>query len=474
MPPSDGPASQPSVPFPVRLGWGVGSLGVAILFNTYSALLLFYLTNVVGLRLEVAGTLIFIAKIYDTLINVPMGVLSDHTKSRWGRRRPWFLLGALLCSSWLVMIFHTPVADPGGASPALVGWVMAALLLYATAYAIFNVPYLAMPAEMTDNYHERTAIMSFRVIFIQVGNFIAVGLGPRIAQAYGGGLEGYAIVGWVLALCTLVTMTACFFGTAGARTIPRSTVQYPFREQLRSALSNRPFLLLAAYKFLTLLSGATVFATLLFFVKNVLKLDQGIMFWYSLAHGVSAFVAVPLLWVPLSKRFGKHPTLAFATIGFMLTALTWLLASPGEPVWLFTARAFLLGAFAAGKLLLGLTLLPDVMEYDRLRTGMRREGAYAGAYNVVEKAAYALSPLMMTLVLGLLGYAESVDNRMVEQTEDAIFGIYLNIAILPATFNAIALVALWRYDLTEERLREMREAADRAGPTPASGAGPSG
>ena len=75
------------VPFGTRFGWGIGSLGVSLLFNTYSALLLFYLTNVVGLRLEVAGTLIVIAKIYDALINVPMGMLSDNTKSRWGRRR---------------------------------------------------------------------------------------------------------------------------------------------------------------------------------------------------------------------------------------------------------------------------------------------------------------------------------------------------------------------------------------------------
>jgi len=455
-----GTSHQPGaaqVPFRTRFGWGIGSLGVSLLFNTYSALLLFYLTNVVGLKLSVAGTLIVIAKIYDALINVPMGMVSDRTRSRWGRRRPWFLLGALLCSTWFLVIFNTPAVEGDSASPALVAWVLGALLLYSTGYAIFNVPYLAMPAEMSTNYHERTAIMSYRVIFIQVGNFIAVGLGPRVAQYFGGGLDGYSLVGSVLGLCTLVTMVACFFGTAGARQVEQTGVRFTAREQLRSALGNRPFLLLAAYKFLTLVAGATVFASLLFFVKNVLELDQGVMLWYSLAHGLSAFVAVPFVWVPLAARIGKQRALIIATLGFMVTALSWMLAQPGEPLALFVLRSLLLGAFAAGKLLLGLTLLPDVMEYDYLKTGLRREGAYAGAYNVVEKAAYAISPLMMTIVLGLLGYQESVNNATVAQSDDAIFGIYLSIAIIPALCNLAAATVMLRYDLTESRLREMRE-----------------
>lgn len=449
-------AEHPPVPFSIRLGWGVGSLGVSILFNAYSALLLFYLTNVVGMKLELAGMLMFVAKMYDVVTDLPMGLVSDRTRTRIGRRRPYLLLGALICAASFVMMFNVPAGD-GAPSATTTAFVLGSLLLYASGYTIFNVPYLAMPAEMSGSYHERTAIMSFRVVFIQIGNFLAVGLGPRIAGAFGGGFDGYAAVGWIFGIVVLVSMVASFLGTARARTVERSTVKYPVREQFASAISNRPFMLLAAYKFLTLLSGATVFSSLLFFVKNVLRLDPGIMTFYTAAYGAAALITVPLFWVRLSKRIGKHRALMFATVGFLLVALSWLLAEPGESTALFVLRAFLLGTFAAGKLLLGMTLLPDVMEYDALRTGMRREGVYSGSYSFVEKSAFALSPLLMTVILGAAGYQESVNDALVEQTGRALSGIYLNIAIVPAVCNALAVLVLLRYDLTEARLREMRE-----------------
>ncbi|MCK6369763.1 MAG: MFS transporter [Gammaproteobacteria bacterium] len=461
--PPPAPGNAP-VPFAIRFGWGLGSLGVAILFNAYSALLLFYLTNIVGMKLEVAGMLMFIAKMYDVVTDLPMGILSDRTRSRWGRRRPYLLLGALLCAASFAMMFNVPATGTDTAA-----FVLGSLLLYATGYTVFNVPYLAMPAEMSTSYHERTAIMSFRVVFIQIGNFLAVGLGPRIANAFGGGLDGYAAVGWIFSAVVLVSMVGSFIGTARARRVEKSTVKYPLREQFASALANRPFLLLAAFKFLTLLSGATVFSSLLFFVKNVLRLDAGVMTFYTAAYGLAALITVPLFWVKLSRRIGKHRALMFATLGFLVVALSWLLAEPGESAALFTLRAFLLGTFAAGKLLLGMTLLPDVTEYDALRTGLRREGLYAGSYSFVEKSAFALSPLVMTVILGLAGYQESVNDAFVEQSERALMGIYLNIAIVPAICNLIAALVLTRYDLTEERLRALRAAAAATadGPGPA-------
>jgi len=462
-PPGTAPGARPAgapVPFATRLGWGIGSLGAAILFNSYAVLLLFYLTNVVGMKVQVAGLLLTIAKLYNVVCDVPIGLLSDRTHSRFGRRRPWMLAASFLCAAAFVVMFNVPQPAAPGAT-ATVAYVLGSLLLYATAYSMFNVPYMAMPGEMSDSYHERTAIMSYRVIFIQVGYLIGVGLAPRLAKALGGGSTGYGRIGWLLGMAAGIAMLASFFGTARARATAREAARYSAREQFMSALGNRPFLLLSAFKLLTLFSGATVTATLLFFVKNVLRHDPGIMLWYSIGYAGAALVTVPLVWVKLSARIGKHRALMVATLGFLVVVLSWLLASPGESEWVFTLRAFALGSFAAGKLLLGMTLLPDIMEYDSLRTGMRREGVFAGAYSLVEKSAYALSPLVLSLILGAFGYRESVNDAFVEQSSEALFGIYLNIAVVPAVCNGLAALVLLRYDLTEARLRELRAATGR-------------
>jgi GPH family glycoside/pentoside/hexuronide:cation symporter len=216
------------VPFSIRLGWGVGSLGVSILFNSYAVLLLFYLTNIVGMRVEVAGLLLTIAKLYNVVVDVPIGVLSDNTRSRWGRRRPWMLAASFLCAAVFVMMFNVPPPlEDGASSGDTSAYVLASLLLYATAYSCFNVPYMAMPGEMSDSYHERTAIMSFRVVFIQFGYLIGVGAAPRIAQALGGGLEGYGVVGWLLGVAAGLAMLASFFGTARGSTRPSSSCARP-------------------------------------------------------------------------------------------------------------------------------------------------------------------------------------------------------------------------------------------------------
>ena len=451
--------SDNQVPIRIRMGWGVGSYGVAILLNTYTALLLFYLTNVIGMRLELAGLLMFIAKMYDVATDLPMGIISDHTRSRWGRRRPYLFASSFLCGICFIMMFNVPFVGEAANSTGAAVYVLGALLLYATGYTMFNVPYLAMPAEMSTSYRERTAIMSFRVIFIQFGIITAVGVAPRIAQAFGGGIDGYGVVGWTLGLAAMASMLASFFGTAGATQVEKTSVEYTVGEQIRSALDNQPFILLSLYKLLVLFSTATVISSLLFIIKNVLNFDQGVALYYSLIYAAASVISVPLFWVPFSNRIGKHRALIIATLGYLLLALSWLLADADETLAIFLARALALGFFGAGKLLLGMTLLPDVMEYDYLRTGLRREGVFAGGYSFVEKSAFALSPLVMTLIMGLLGYQETVDNAYVQQSDDALAGIYFNIAIIPALCNAAAMVILLRWNLTEQRLKDMQQNA---------------
>ncbi len=443
------------MPLSLRAGWGVGALGVALLFNTYSTIFLFYLTRVAGVAVVTAGGLMMAAKLYDLLTDLPMGIVSDRTRSRFGRRRPWLLAGAFVCGGAFVMLFNTPA---GWTDFYKAVYVLAGLLLFNTGYTLFNVPHVAMPAEMSGNYDERTAIMSFRAVAIMVGTFIVVGLGPRLAAQFGGGNEGYALVGWVLGLLAFVAMVACFFGTAGARATEHIRPRHSLWEQIVTAASNRHFLKLAAFKGLTLLATGVATGSVLFFIVDIQGRSQGVMLYYALGGNlIMPLLAAPLFWVPFSRRVGKHRALMLATFGFMAAVLWWWFVPADEPVYLLFVRALVISFFGMGKLLLGMSLLPDVQEYDHLTTGLRREGVFAGAYNMVEKAAFMAAPLMIALIIGLLGYQSTVDNEAVQQDPGALTGIRISIAIVPAVCNLLAGVILLRWNLTRDYLEELRQ-----------------
>ena len=449
-----------TVPLSLRAGWGVGALGVALLFNTYSAILIFYLTKIAGVAALTAGTLLMIAKAYDLVTDLPMGIISDRTKSRFGRRRPWLLLGAFVCAGAFVLLFSTPAHWTDFSKAA---YVLGGLLVFNTGYTLFNVPHIAMPAEMSTNYDERTAIMSFRAVAIMLGTFAVIGIAPRLADEFGGGNDGYVIVGWMLGILALLAMTTCFFGTAGVRATEHVRSRYGVREQLRTAASNVHFGKLAVFKFLTLLATGVSAGSVLFFIVDILGHSQGVMLYYAIGGNlIMPLVAAPLFWVPFSRKVGKHRALMLATFGFMVGALWWWFVEPGEPVWLLFVRALVLSFFGMGKLLLGMSLLPDVQEYDYLSTGLRREGVFAGAYNMVEKAAFMGAPMLIGLILWLLGYQSTVDNQAIQQDPSALTGIRISIAIVPAVCNLLAGIVLLRWNLTREMLDELRAKRDAA------------
>ena len=449
---ADTGTQKDTVSVTLRAGWGLGAFGVALLFNTYSTLLLYYLTNVAGVAAGVAGTLLAIAKGYDWATDVPMGILSDRTKSRFGRRRPWLLLGAFVCGGSFVMLFSTPTEVSDSVK---VAYVLGALLLFNTGYTLFNVPHLTMPAEMSNNYDERTAIMSFRAVAILLGTFTVGGFAPFLADRFGGGIVGYGVVGWSLGIAAMVAMVGCFLGTARARATKYIKTRQSFRGQFRTAIRNVHFGRLAVFKLLTLVATGVAQGSVFFFVTDILGHPQGIMIYYALGYASVSLISAPI-WVRISRNIGKHNALIIATLGFMLFVMWWWIAQPGEPVELLIARSMVLSFFGMGKLLLGMSLLPDVQEYDYLKTGLRREGIFAGAYNMVEKTAFVLAPLVVAFMLQLLGYESTIDNVEVQQDPRALTGIRVSIAAIPAGCNLLAGIILLRWKLTREHLAALR------------------
>jgi glycoside/pentoside/hexuronide:cation symporter, GPH family len=433
----------------LHLGWGVGTLGASLLLNTFAALQAYYLTNVLKVSAITAGLVLMLAKGWDWIANPLMGVLSDRTETRWGRRRPYLLLGGLVTGGAFALFFSSALT-PLSASLWLVGLT---LMLVGTGYTIFNVPYMAMPVEMIDDYQERTRMFRFRVFFIAIGTLLGVGAAKRVAELFGDGADGYAGMGLVYGAAICFFMALAFFGTAGAPATRRAAVRMPFTAQLRTGLANAPFAALLGTKFTQLFGLFTSNAMLVYVVAYVLGKDEPgkWMLYFTIAGAVGQVASIPL-WNAVTRRFEKQRTYAFATAVYCGMSLTWLLATPAEPLWFFCLRGLLKGCAASGLLLMGQSMLPDTIEYDHRRTGLQRAGVFSGLYSLVEKVAATFAPTILLFTYAWFGF----DSKADQQSAGSIDGIRLAAAWLPCVYFLLSLVPLYFYRLTATELHATR------------------
>ena len=324
------------------------------------------------------------------------------------------------------------------------------LLAYALAYTIFNVPYLAMPAEMTKSYHERSHLMSYRVYAVGGAQMLTSYLGPMIIARSGGGAAGHTIMALALAPIIIASALACYLMTARASFTERpEKARYPLGVQIRSAIANAPFFILILTKFLTLMTLG-VQAVFPFFFKRVLGVSDAYLGTYFLLSSIMLIVSQPL-WLWLGRRLGKRVTYMIALGIAVPVSLSWLLAGHGESILLVYLRGALTGLGGGGAILMGQSMLPDTMDYDYRRTGLRREGVFAGFYTTVEKLAGAVGIAVVGAFLSASGYVQSRGGA-VEQPASAIQAIYIAISCLPALISALGVVALIFYDLSEHKL----------------------
>jgi len=440
----EAPGAADRIPLGLRIGWATGSVGTVVILSTTSILLLYFMTSILGMAPALAGALLFGAKLFDAGIAPLVGRLSDRAATRWGRRRPFLFLGAIVSALAFLILFMPPAV--GGL--ALSAWMTGGLLVLALGYTLFNVPYLAMPAEMTGSPQERTALLSFRVGFVAVGGAL-VGFAPQVAAALGGDRAAWAATGLLLGALVLAAMLVAFGASARAR----ATAAMPGadRESLLIVLRNRPFMMLLLAKTLQLVGLAAMQASVLFFIVQVLGASESVVGVYVVATTLAMLVSMPL-WVRLGRHHSKRSLFIAACLGYALAKLSFLVAMPGEPALLIHLRGIAGGLCTGGVLLMGQSILPDAIDWDCRRSGIRREGLYAGAYSLVEKASMALGPLLVGLLLSGFGFDPQAAKAGVAQAGAAVTGVYLGAAVLPALLYALSCVPLLFYRLDERSL----------------------
>lgn len=443
-----------------QLGWGAGSLGTGTLYNGLALFGLFFLTSIVGIEPVVAGALLFVTKIYDAVTDPLMGAISDRTRHRWGARRPWLLLGAVLLGPSFALLFSI---EPLASTAATLGLIGLVLLLHATAYTIFAVPYMAMPPVLARDYDGRTQLMSYRVLFLTGGILASSYLGPKIVTWAGEGATGYFWMGVVYAGFAVVSGLWAFAATAGHDRPgnPPGEDEPPVFTQLfdqfRSIAGNRPFLLLMAVKLCKLVALASVLASTPYLFRYVLGFSTGQIGNYLLAFSLSGLASIPF-WRALMRRYGKRDVFILICAWYALAVASWFIWTPDEAGYWLYVRALFIGFASTGTLLAGLALLPDTMEYGSLTSGADNDGVYSGVFTTIEKLSGAIGPLVVGGLLSAFGLVKG-QVAAAEQPESALLAVRVAASLVPAGLSLVAIPILMRYRLTPEQLRDMRAAA---------------
>jgi len=368
-------------------------------------------------------------------------------------------LGGLLCGLVLVAVFSIPSGLDSGVAFVVVALVV---FLYSTGYTVYSIPYIAMAAEISNVPHTRASMMSWRVLFIGVGGLFAGTFGPKLIEWFGGGAAGHRSMAMILGSLVLLFAVVTFLMTSRAPRGEKDAAPpaMPWREKLRTILDNRPFLILLALKFFQLTGVAMASAMLAFFTVWVLGRgysDLGtIVFWTTVGQ-----IAGTPLWLAFMRRFGKRSAFMFAAVMFAAVSLTWLASDAAEPLWVIALRVFTKGLATAGILLVGQVLLPDTIEYDRLRTGLRREGVLSGMYTTIEKLAFAGGAAITAFYLDWANYLPGLTPTSGAQPQTAIGAIRYCQSVVPAVLIMLAAACLLAYRLPSTLTPVASAVADR-------------
>jgi GPH family glycoside/pentoside/hexuronide:cation symporter len=377
-----------------------------------------------------------------------MGYISDATRSRMGRRRPYFLVSAIP-----VAIAYFYLWSP---SEALKDWTLFVHLTLAylatyTFWTVFSIPHNSLGAELTMDYHERTRLTGVREGLGLLGTLVGTLVPPLFAAQFGGQIRGFSYLAATTGGLTAVFIFICFFSV---RENPEFQKQdrIAFGEGLKALFRNRPFRTLVIAFVVALVGNAFIPILVLYigdYVVGVPEAAPYVIFTYILMAAVS----IPF-WTRLSRRIGKKETwsraLILASVVFALGTYihhgTW---------WAWLAMAVFAGFAFGCTMALAPSMMADVIDLDELETGRRREGAYFGIWSFIDKSALGLAIFLGMYALDLMGY---VPNQ--PQTPQVYWTIKTLYFILPAICFAVACYLLRYYPITQQEHARIRAAVE--------------
>jgi GPH family glycoside/pentoside/hexuronide:cation symporter len=449
-----------------KLAYGIGDSGFSLTSTALALLYLDFLVNVVGLAPGLAGIAIGAGRIWDAANDLFIGALSDRTRSRWGRRRPYLLFGAVPFGLAFVFMWLAP---PGGSAsqPVMALYYAGTYVLFDTLFTLVNVPYIALTPELAPTYDERTSLHSYRMAF-SIGFGLIGAIAPlALVDLLSGGSASpdarRAAYGGMAVILALVSVAPIYVTALTARERPEfQTLPTPSpRESFRLVTGNRAFLIAAGIYLLTWIPIDLIQYVLVFLMRDYFGLSGGERdLAFLLLFGV-AVLALPL-WVWVARRWDKRRAyqIGIALLSAMLIALS--LAQPGQTVLVLLIAA-VAGVGLSAAHAIPLAILPDVIDWDELRSATRQEGAYYSVITLTQKVIGAATIALTGALLAATGYVAQGTGASAgaEQPPAAIDVIRFLTGPLPALFFLLGIGLVSVYPITRERHARILRALER-------------
>ncbi len=451
-----------------KLAYGAGDLGSAITANILVFYLSFFLTDVAGMGAALAGSVRMVSGIWDAINDPIVGVLSDRTRSRWGRRYPWMIFGAVPLGiffflHWIVPPFLTN-STTGNNQWGLFWYYIIIGIFFNTAFTAVNLPYTALTPELTKDYNERTSLNSFRFAFSIGGSILSLVFAQIIFSTIKDKSQQYLVLGGICALLCIVPSYICIWGTRKRiATVKQqnpeedNSTSLPYLEQLRIAFSNRAFLFVIGIYLCSWLAVQTTATIIPYFVVNWMGLKAEVSAQVALGvQGTALLMLFP--WTALSKRLGKKAVYFMGMSLWLIAQIGLFFLQPGQ-ISLMYILAVLAGFGVSTAYLIPWSMIPDVIELDELTTGQRREGIFYGFMVLLQKIGLAIGLFIVGLALEA---AKFIPGQQV-QPDSALFAIRVAIGPFPTVAVIGGLILAYFYPLTREvhaeimlKLRERR------------------
>ncbi len=436
--------------------YGSGDLGFSLTSTIIGAYFAIYLTDVVGVSPAVAAAAIFVGSTWDYINDPIVGYISDRTRSRWGRRRPFLLFGPLPFILVFALMWWRPPITGALALGIYYSFIYA---LYDTVATFVYMPYFALTPELTSDYDERTALTTSRMFFSILGSLIAFSVPLLIVDGFNPSHAGRVLLmGCIFGLMSALPLWFVFFGTRERQEFMNQK-QAGRREAVRAAAKNRPFIFGLVIYLFTWAMISLIQLILLYYIKYVVQREADSTL-IMLTIFVVAMLALPL-WQWMSQRLNKR--IAYITGISFLAVVLLVLASlgPQTPLTLILGLCVLAGVGVAAAHVLPWSIIPDAIEYGELQTGSRHEGMFYSLITLAQKIAVSIALPLALLVLDRSGYVAN----SATQPASAITGIRIVAGPIPAVLLLLGILFAALYPLGRENYSEIarRLEARRAG-----------